>query len=182
VVFSEQQVEATRRAIADFKRAMELRGDLNLRVARRVTAILRTGMFSFAVITVIMVGMLIAFTSSVKDMIVVMDTMRVQFSSMADNMRVMREVIARMDRDMATLPVVTAELNTMREHVSRMNGELAAMTQKVAAVEGNLQVITTNVGQLNDSFRQVEPALADIGRNVNQASGPVKNLNSFMPW
>ncbi|HEY9163267.1 MAG TPA: hypothetical protein VIN57_01560, partial [Magnetovibrio sp.] len=62
------QTEEVRQAIADFKRAMELRGELNLRVGRRVTAILRTGMLSFAVVTIIMVGMLIAFTSRVTDM------------------------------------------------------------------------------------------------------------------
>jgi len=40
---SERQAEDVRQAVADFKRAMELRGELNLRVARRDTSILRAG-------------------------------------------------------------------------------------------------------------------------------------------
>jgi len=142
----------------------------------------RVGMVSFAVVTVIMGGMLFAFTSSVTHMITVLDTMRVQFSSMATGMREMRSVIAGMDRDLATFPVVVGELDTMRSTVSSMNATLANMSQSMTSVEGKMRVITFDVGGMNQSFRQLEPALVGIGSNVNDASQPMKNFNSIFPW
>lgn len=179
---SERQAEDVRQAVADFKRAMELRGELNLRVARRVTSILRAGMFSFGVIAVILVGMLIAFTSRVSDMIVVLDTMQVQFSAMSSDMRKMRTVIARMDQDLQTFPVVTGELSTMRNSVTQMNANLMSMTEKVTGVENKMRSITANVGHMNQSFRRLEPSVRGLGGNINNASEPMKNFNSFFPW
>ena len=56
---TENEAAQMRQAVVDFKKAMELRSELNLRVARRVTSILRVGMFSFAVVTVLLVVMLL---------------------------------------------------------------------------------------------------------------------------
>lgn len=179
---SENQAQGLRQAVADFKQAMELRGELNLRVARRVTSILRAGMFSFGVIAVILVGMLIAFTSRVSDMIVVLDTMRVQFSAMSSDMREMRAVIAQMDQDLQAFPAVVAELDGMRSVVGQMNTNLQSMSKKVTGVENRMQTITLNVDHMNQSFRHLEPSVLGLGGNINKASEPMKNFNSIFPW
>ena len=179
---SESQAEDVRQAVADFKRGMELRGELNLRVARRVTSILRAGMFSFGVISIILVGMLVAFTSRVSDMIVVLDTMREQFSNMSSDMRQMRTVIARMDQDLQTFPLVVAETDAMRTSIGQMSTKLHSMSSTMADVETQMRVITVNVDHMNQSFRLLEPAVLGLGGNINHASEPMKNFNSFFPW
>lgn len=179
---SDKQADDVRKAIADFKKGMELRGELNLRVARRVTSILRAGMFSFGIIAVILVGMLIAFTSRVSDMIVVLDTMRVQFSAMSSDMQKMNAIVANMDQNMQSFPVISGELGTMRTNVSAMNSNLQSMSEKVRRVEGTMRAITTNVGHMNQSFRQLEPSVRGLGGNINNASEPMKTFNSFFPW
>ena len=179
---SDKQADEVRKAVADFKKGMELRGELNLRVARRVTSILRAGMFSFGVIAVILVGMLIAFTSRVSDMIVVLDTMRVQFSAMSTDMQQMNKIVARMDKDMQSFPVISGELGTMRTHVSDMNSNLQSISEKVKRIEYTMRTITTNVGHMNQSFRQLEPSVRGLGGNINTAAEPMKSFNSFFPW
>jgi len=131
---------------------------------------------------VILVVMLFAFTSSVGNMISVLDTMRVQFSSMSADMRQMRTVIGAMDRDLATFPVVVSELDTMRTTVAKMNANLATMSGSMTSVENKMRVITTDVANMNQSFRHLEPALVGIGANVNQASEPMKTFNNIFPW
>ncbi|PCI40518.1 MAG: hypothetical protein COB46_06705 [Rhodospirillaceae bacterium] len=179
---SDTQAEEVRKAVADFKKGMELRGELNLRVARRVTSILRAGMFSFGIIAVILVGMLIAFTSRVSDMIVVLDTMRVQFSAMSSDMQQMNQIVDRMDKNMQSFPVISAELGTMRLNVSTMNTHLKSMSEKVKRVEYTMRGITTNVGHMNQSFRKLEPSVRGLGGNINNAAEPMKTFNSFFPW
>ncbi|MGD8674124.1 MAG: hypothetical protein PVH86_12440, partial [Thiogranum sp.] len=58
---AEEQHTQICQVVADFRRGMEIRGNLNLRVARRVTQILRTGILGLGTITVILVVILIAF-------------------------------------------------------------------------------------------------------------------------
>jgi hypothetical protein len=55
-VTAEQQ-ERIRRAMEDFSIAMEIGNSTSVRVARRVTAILRIGMVSFGVVALILVFM-----------------------------------------------------------------------------------------------------------------------------
>ena len=53
---SEDQHIEVRQAVVDFRRGMEIRSGLNLRVAKRVTLMLRTGIVSMGAITVILVA------------------------------------------------------------------------------------------------------------------------------
>lgn len=178
----EKQSELLRQAVADFRRAMELRGEVNLRVARRVTSILRIGMLSFAVISVIMVGMLFAFTSRVSDMIVVLDTMQTQFHSVSADMHEMGLAVHRMDSDMQGFPAVTSEMATMRANVSALNERLASITAKMAEAQDRMQTMTRNVGLMNDSFRALAPSVEAIGGDLDHAASPMRRANAFFPW
>ena len=52
------QEESLRQATEEFRKGMSIRSTMNVRVASRVTAILRIGMVSFGVVTVILLLML----------------------------------------------------------------------------------------------------------------------------
>lgn len=67
---TKHQEERIRLATEDFRKGMEIRNSMNVRVAKRVTAILRIGMVSFGVMTLILLMMLYAFTSKMDEMIV----------------------------------------------------------------------------------------------------------------
>jgi len=87
---TEDQEKLIRRATEDFIKAMDIRSATNVRVARRVTAILRIGMVSFGAVSLILLLMLYAFTSKMDEMIVALDTMNRQFSSMSGDMTLIR--------------------------------------------------------------------------------------------
>ena len=91
--FTEQQHAEVRQAITDFRRGMEIRSSLNLRVAKRVTLMLRTGIVSMGLITIILLVMLIAFNNKLVEMSNVLDTMNQKFSSMSKDMGQMQTVI-----------------------------------------------------------------------------------------
>jgi predicted metalloprotease len=89
---TEEQHTKICQVVADFRRGMEIRSNLNLRVARRVTQILRTGILGLGTITVILVVMLIAFNMKLVEMSAVLQTMNQKFSSMSKNMAKMQVV------------------------------------------------------------------------------------------
>ncbi|MBF0255033.1 MAG: hypothetical protein HQL47_00940 [Gammaproteobacteria bacterium] len=178
---SGEQHLAIRQAAADFKRSMEIRSSLNLRVARRVTAILRIGMVSFAVVAVLLIAMIVAFTAKMGDMLVALETMNQQFTSMAGNMTQMRETMETMNTHVALLPIIASETGLMTTAVGSLEGTVGQMAQEVNVIDGGLTHITRDVGQMTGNFRVLEPTVQGIGRNINQMSRPMKMFQQMMP-
>ena len=92
-----EQKEQILRATDEFRKAMEIRGAMNIRVAKRVTSILRISMVSFGLVTLVLLIMLFAFTSKMDEMIVALNTMNGQFSSISKDMTKMRASVSSME-------------------------------------------------------------------------------------
>ena len=101
-----EQEARVRQATEDFRKAMEIRNAMSVRVAKRVTAILSIGMVSLGLVTIILMMMLYAFTSKMGEMIVALNTMNTQFSSMAQDMTLMKTTLYGMDYNVAHVPAV----------------------------------------------------------------------------
>ena len=176
------QEKLIRQATEDFKRAMEIRGSMNVRVAKRVTAILRIGMVSFGIVTVILLLMLYAFTSKMDEMIVVLDTMNTQFTSMSEDMTTMRKTLYGMERDIAYVPAITHATIGIRNTVGGMRTQVGGMQETITDLNGEVYTITSNVSNINLQLRTLDPAVQHIGRDVYRISGPMRLFNDFNPF
>lgn len=174
--------ETLARAMDDFFQAMALRTDRNVRVGKRVTAMLRIGMVSFALFAALMTAMIWAFTDRVRVMTDVLGTMQTQFTEMADNMTTMRSTIDGLERDMRSFSVITAEMQTMRSTVSGMKSDMNIMSDRVSVMNSEVALITGNTAQMNQSFRVLSPSVARIGAAVAHGSGPMKTFNNLFPF
>jgi hypothetical protein len=124
MVITTEQEARIRQATEDFHRAMEIRNAMSVRVAKRVTAILRIGMVSLGVVTIILMMMLYAFTSKMGDMIVALNTMNTEFSSMAQDMTTMKTTLYDMEHNVAHVPAITRA-------TADMTGRMAGMSHAV---------------------------------------------------
>ena len=156
------QEKMIRQAAEDFKKAMELRSSMNVRVARRVTAILRIGMVSFGAVSLILLLMLYAFTSKMEEMIVVLDTMNVKFTSMSENMTIMRATLNSMEHKISYVPAITHATMDIRDTVSNMRTEVVSMEGTVASLNNEVYGITSNVSNMNLQIRTLDPAVQYI--------------------
>lgn len=102
-----EQEQRLLEATEAFQTAMLIRNSMSVRVARRVTAILRIGMVSLGVVTIILLMMLYAFTSKMDEMILALDTMNEKFSSMAQDMTTMRTTLSGMERNISQVHAIT---------------------------------------------------------------------------
>ncbi len=169
------------KAVDDFKEAMKIRSGLNLRVAVRVTAILRTGMISLAVVAIVFLLLLALVSSKLEFMIGVMNTMNSQFSSMAKDMAVMRQVIEQMDAHMASLPVIVNEVGHMHGSVAALNSDIQVIAKKMHQVEHNLGGITNSVEAMNTTFQGMDAVVRGMDFNVHRMARPMKLFNNMVP-
>lgn len=179
---TEQQHEEIRQAIADFRRGMEIRSSLNLRVAKRVTLMLRTGIVSMGVITIILLVMLSAFNNKLVEMSEVLDTMNQKFGSMSYDMGQMRAVLDRMDRNVMYLPGIVNETGEMRAVVGVMRHDIGVISASVGELQDNLTGITGNVDHMTKTFRGIDSSMQHIGVDINKLSKPSKLFNKIMPF
>ncbi|WP_130471787.1 hypothetical protein [Candidatus Magnetaquicoccus inordinatus] len=177
-----QSHELVAKAMGDFQEAMKIRSSLNLRVAMRVTAILRTGMISLAVVAIVFLLLLALVSSKLEFMIGVMNTMNVQFSSMAKDMSVMRQVLEQMDRHVASMPVIVGEVERMNGSVAALHTDIQAIAKRMHQVEANLGGITASVESMTHTFQGMEWTVRGIDGNVQRMSRPMKLFNSFVPF
>ena len=176
-----KQEERLRRAMEDFRIAMGIRNSMNIRVAKRVTAILRIGMVSFGVVTLILLLMLYAFTSKMDEMLVALDSMNRQFSSMSGDMSMMRSTLYSMERNIAHVPTITHAAWGISSSVGEMRNDVDAVKETIASLNQEVYGITNYVDYMNWQVRSLDPAVQHIGRDVNRMSGPMRLFNKFNP-
>jgi len=176
------QEEKFRLAAIDFGKAMEIRTSMNLRVARRVTAMLRIGMVSFGVVAVILLSMLYAFTSKMDEMIVALDTMNYQFASMSEDMSKMKTTMHGMERDMSHMPAITLATRDIRNTIGGMRMEVGGMRKTVANLNYQVYGISNQVGNMTGQMSMLDPAVRHMGRDVNRMSGPMRMFNTINPF
>lgn len=173
--------EQIRQATEDFKKAMGIRNTMSIRVAKRVTAILRIGMVSFGVVTLILLLMLFAFTSKMDEMIVALDTMNGQFTTMSENMTMIKSTMNSMQRNIGHVPVITQATVSISSSVAGMRAEVDGMKENIASLNREVYVITNQVGNMNGQIRSIDPAVQYMSRDVNRMSGPMRLFNKFNP-
>ncbi len=169
------------RATQDFSRAMEIRNSMSVRVARRVTAILRIGMVSLGAVTLILLMMLYAFTSKMDEMIIALNTMNEEFSSMSQDMTLMKTTLYGMERNISHVPAITQATSDITGTVGEMRAEVDNMTQAIGSLNNQTHGITSQVSNMTWQMRGLDPAVQHMGRDVNRMSGPMRMFNIFNP-
>jgi methyl-accepting chemotaxis protein len=182
VELTEAQHAEIRQAVADFKRGMDIRSSLNLRIAKRITWILRTGSVSMGVITVIMVFALMAFNNKLVEMNNVLDTMNQKFGSMSADMGKIQIVLKQMDRNVTYLPDIVDETSAMKDMMQVMRADIGAVSGSVANLQGTLTGITENVDHMTHTFRGLDHTMRYIDADLNKISGPSRMFNKTMPF
>lgn len=176
------QEEHFRQATKDFGKAMEIRTAMSLRVAKRVTAILRIGMVSFGVVAILLLSMLYAFTSKMDQMIVALNTMNHQFSSMSEDMSTLKLTMYTMERNMSYMPAITLATRDISGTISGMSAEVNGMRKTVANLNYEVYGITNQVGNITWQMSRLDPAVQHMGRDVNRMSGPMRMFNNINPF
>lgn len=170
------------RALEDFFQAMDLRTERNVRVAKRVTSMLRVGMASIALFAALMAIMIWVFTDRIREITGVLATMHGEFTQMSENMSDMRSIITTMEQDMASFAVVTDQMRSMRTTISGMNDNVGLMAGRMDVMNTDVNLITTSVTHMGQSFRLLSPAVSDIGTSVGRGAAPMNTFNNFFPF
>ncbi len=172
----DQLAQAT---IKKFNHTLELRNQMHIRVAMRVTSIIRVGMISIGGLVVAMFLLVLLLLWKFQDMVNAMTTMNQHFSMMSDDMGQMREMILKMNQSMQPMPTITQNVQTMDQSVTAMNQNMNLIATKMINMDYTMQQMQTNVMRMTNTFGGMDQAVYGIGRDVNVMSQPMKDFNGL---
>jgi hypothetical protein len=164
-----------------FRQILDQRFEMQLRVARRTTAIIRIGMISLGVMAVSMLFLVLTLTYQMTPMIAAVQTMNAHFTNISNNMVTMRDAIQEMDGNVAHMPAMATEMAQMQQSVREMTGSMDTLAQRMRNLDGNMAGITTSVGRMTSTFAVMNQTVSGMNYDVNRMSGPMKTFNSVMP-
>jgi len=177
--------EISHHAILKFKDAMDTRDQLNLRLAQRITSIIRVGMFSIAIVASAMFFLMVILAVKIDPIIDAMGKMNVSFTIMANDMNKMRKIIASMDDNMNNMPTISQNVQQMGGAVQQMRDDMGSMSQRMGSMNSHIQQVEQQVGRMSHTFSSMDGAVTGISHNVHTLSKPMQPFNtmrSMMPF
>ena len=177
--------ELVRDAMRRMEHAIEVRNSMHLRIANRVTSLIRVGMISLGMIALAFLSLMLILSLKLETMITAMETMNKHFRAMSDEMATMKQKIIVMDTSVQSMPLIVAKVQEMDRSVNSMTQDMAILAERMNAMNGKISTVSANVARMTDTFVSMDQAVYGIGRDVNTMSAPMKDFNgfrSFMPW
>ncbi|MDM8545656.1 hypothetical protein [Candidatus Venteria ishoeyi] len=164
--------------------SVEIRSQMQLRLATRITAIIRVGMISIGAMSIAILFLILVLSYYLKDMIVAMEVMNNHFSSMSSDMAVMEQRIAKMEQAVVAMPDIVTNVKTMNQSVAFMTHDIHTISASMDNMQNRVNSVSNNMVTMSQTFHAMDGAVYGIGRDVNTMSDPMKGFNmfrSFMP-
>lgn len=83
----------------------------------------------------------------------------------------------------------TNNMNTVTKNMVKMTGYMESMTADIKEQNASMRAITASMDRMNTSIDSMSFTMyemrfdtATMGRNLHSTTGPMRFMNSFMPW
>ncbi len=159
---------------------LEIRGDLNLKVAKRVTFLTRFTITIFGVSSVSMLVFIMIMATNIVQLTKTVDTMNTLFGKMTDDMVVMNKNVATMEDRVSSIPSMKKNLVTMDKTMIDMSGGMKNMKSDMKVIRQDMDKMDKSVTQMASSFTQTENSMLKMKSDVNILAKPMRLFNKMI--
>jgi methyl-accepting chemotaxis protein len=159
---------------------LAMRGDLSLKVATRVTFLIRFTMILFGGLAISMLVMMLIMSSKMGDLTGAIDNMNAHFTHMTEDMKVMRAHVSKMEQSIQAMPNMLTQVDAMNNSMGQMNGSVANMSDDMTSIRQNMDTMRVSVDQIDNNFAHMEQSMGVMRQDVNQMSKPMRLFNQIM--
>ena len=140
--------------------------------ARRWELIVYPLLFAFVLLAAYGFYLIYELTNSVMHITGHMEIIADEMVQMSDNMGRVTGNMELVAKDMHT---VTGDLGQIKISVGHQDHAMASMS-------GSLEHMTNSVSMMSTTIYQMRYDTAIMGQNLHSATGPMRFMNTFMPW
>jgi len=174
--------QAMHNALGAFSRIIRLRDRMNLRVAKRVTLLIRATFIGFGLVMGAFLFMVIVLSSQMSHITKTITTMNEHFTSMNNDMDHMLFAMKKMDENVATLPTTVKHMDVMYHHVHRMSKNMIVINADMGSMSKDMTRLARDVGDMKKSFGHLDASVWKMQKNVDHMSSPMRLFNRVNPF
>ena len=181
-VFSDQELDAQtlQKMSKQLQNILEMRGDLTLKVAKRVTFLTRFIMIMFGTIAISLLVFVFIIGTRVTVLTDTVTTMNQLFGTMTADMVVMRKHVATMEVKMRNMPSMQKNLISMDKTMIEMNGGTKHMASNMQVIRQDMDKMNLSVNKMDGSFSQTQDSLLKMESDVDRISRPMRIFNKMI--
>lgn len=173
--------EIVENALSEFRKGMEAREQLSIRIGRRTTQIIRFGMFGLSVLGLALFYLIFiltkdfaTITDEMERMSVNLTNMEGYFSTVATDITSIRQTLLVLNDNIMVMPVISRTVGNMDASLAAMSGDLRTVTGQMASMNSNMASVNGNMQILNKQISDMNLVMGHMAGNVNQISKPMK--------
>jgi hypothetical protein len=173
--------EIVENALSEFRKGMEAREQLSIRIGRRTTQIIRFGMFGLSVLGLALFYLIFiltkdfaTITDEMERMSVNLTNMEGYFSTVATDITSIRQTLLVLNDNIMVLPVISRTVGNMDASLAAMSGDLQTITGQMTSMNANMVSVNGNMQIMNKQISDMNIVMGHMAGNVNQISKPMK--------
>jgi uncharacterized protein YoxC len=174
--------QAIQTALKTFSRIMSLRDKMNTRVAERVTLLVRTSLIGFGLVMGAFLFMVMVLSTQMSHITKTITTMNEHFTAMNNDMDSMLFAMNKMDKNVATLPVMVKHMDSMYHHVNHMSKNMTVINKDMGVMSEDMTRLATDVSDMKQSFTHLDASVWKMQKNVDHMSTPMRMFNRMNPF
>jgi methyl-accepting chemotaxis protein len=180
-IFSDQELDAQllHKMSKQMQTILEIRGDLSLKVAMRVTFLTRFIMIALGGIVISMLLFLIIISTRISDLSKTVITMNELFGKMTTDMVVMHKHVATMEAMVGSMPSMQKNLVSMDLTMTEMNDGMQNMSKYMQIIRQEMDDMDQSLYRIDGSFNKTQGSLLKMQSDVDKLSSPMRMFNTM---
>ncbi|MEN8205881.1 MAG: hypothetical protein ABFS24_07700 [Pseudomonadota bacterium] len=169
------------RALDDFRRGMDSREKLSIRIGRRTTQIIRFGMTGMAILGLALFYLIFILTKDfsnitthMTEMSGYMHNMEKNFTTVAGTIARVHETLLVINDSITVMPALNSSVGNMDNNLGTLSTDLHAMVEQVQFMNGNVSSMAGNMQILNNQFTDMNRTVGSMSGNMHQMAKPMK--------
>jgi hypothetical protein len=176
-----EMLEMVERSLDDFRKGMEYREQLSIRIGRRTTQIIRFGMTGMAILGLALFYLIFILTKDFSNITTQMTAisgymlnMDESFTTVAGTITRVHETLTVMNDSITVMPDLNVSVDSMDSNLGTLSTDLHSMVEQIHFMNGNVSGMTGSMQLLNNQFTDMNRTVDYMSGNVNQMAKPMK--------
>ena len=169
------------RSLDDFRKGMEYREQLSIRIGRRTTQIIRFGMTGMAILGLALFYLIFILTKDfsnitthMTEMSGYMHNMEKNFTTVAGTITQVHETLLVLNDSITVMPALNSSVANMDSNLGVLSTDLHAMVEQIQYMNGNVTSMAGNMQILNNQFTDMNRTVGAMSGNVHDMAKPMK--------
>lgn len=172
--------ELWQESLALFRQTMRKNREFNIRVAKRVTLIIRLGMILLAVTALGVTLLVYNLARQFDGIMLAVTAMHHDMVSMRGDMAHMERAMFGIERSVSQMPLIEQQMAQIHTSMVSVDRQMEGITVATEGVGGDMRPVLNAVDRMQASFVRLDRSVYRIGREMETITTPLRPFNQML--